>query len=81
MLLRTGRNAEAEDRMRALLKKYPFEGAMHLKLAKQLEIEGRNEEALKEYRSALETDSQNTEIKSAIERLPPSTDYNRLRDG
>jgi Tfp pilus assembly protein PilF len=69
VLLRTGRSAEAEDRMRALLKQYPFEGAMHLKLAKQLEIEGRNEEALQEYRSALETDGQNTEIKSAIARL------------
>jgi protein O-mannosyl-transferase len=69
VLLRAGRNAEADDRMRDVLKQYPFEGAIHLKLAKQLEIEGYREEALKEYRAALETDSQNTEIKSAIERL------------
>jgi protein O-mannosyl-transferase len=69
VLLSQDRNAEAEERMRALLKKYPYDGGMHLKLAKQLESDGRKEEALKEYRSAQETDSQNAEIKSAIQRL------------
>ncbi len=69
ILLNSGRTAEAEPRMRTLLKKYPFDGAIHLKLAKLLESQGHREEALKEFRSAEETDSLNQEIKSAIKRL------------
>lgn len=69
ILLMSGRTAEAESRMRMALNRYPFDGALHLKLAKLLEAEGNKAESLKEYKAAEETDSRNEEIRAAIERL------------
>ncbi len=70
ILLKTEREAEAETRMRAWLKGYPFDGEIHLKLAKLLRgKEANSQEALREYEEVLETDGQNEEVRGAIQRL------------
>jgi protein O-mannosyl-transferase len=62
-----------EEKARALLRRSvaenPYDGSVHLKLARLLEREGRRDEALKEYQKTLETDPNNEEAKSSQERL------------
>ncbi len=72
ILIRAGRNAEAESRMRAWLNGYPFDGEIHLRLARVLEAKGSKQEALQEYEKVLETDGQNEEAKAAIQLLRSS---------
>ena len=72
ILLKSGRNEEAETRMRDWLKGYPFDGEIHLKLAKLYDTVGKKPEALREYEKVLETDGKNEEVRGAIQRLRSS---------
>ena len=72
LLLKSGRDEEAEGRMKSWLKSYPFDGEIHMKLARVLEAKGDKKEALQEYLEVVGTDPQNNEAKAAIERLAAS---------
>lgn len=72
ILLRNGRDAEAETRMRVWLKGYPFDGEIHLKLANVLEAKDNRQEALQEYQEVLQTDPNNADAREAIQRLSPA---------
>jgi tetratricopeptide (TPR) repeat protein len=69
VLLRIGDQTHAEAALRRLITEYPYDSGSHLELARFLDQNNHPEEALQEYRKALETDPGNAEAKAAVDRL------------
>jgi protein O-mannosyl-transferase len=69
LLLQTGRETQALPLLEELAVEYPYDSAIHLKVARVLEHLGRPEDARKEYQKTLETDPANTEARVALGRI------------
>ncbi len=69
LLVEAGRDAEAQVMLRQLVLEYPFDSAPHKSLGVLYERAGRTDEAIKEYRTALETDPTDKESIAALKRL------------
>jgi len=72
LLLKTGKDDEAMKMLRQMAIDYQFDSAIHLKLARLYEKQGRIEQAKREYQKTLATDPANAEAKEAVKRLQAS---------
>jgi protein O-mannosyl-transferase len=70
--LASGEEEKAQALLYQSIAENPYDGSAHLKLARLLERQGKQQEALKEYQRTLETDPNNEEAKSARQRLEKS---------
>jgi Tfp pilus assembly protein PilF len=69
LMIRTGRDDDAENILRETLKEYPIDSRSHLRLAELMEKHGRFEEARRQYQATLLTDPNNPEVQAALRRL------------